>query len=38
MEMSVLVTSISLVGAPLKMLRILVMARYYSSFSKSGSY
>jgi hypothetical protein len=38
MEVPVLVTSIFLAGARVKMLRILVMARYYSSYSKSGCY
>jgi hypothetical protein len=36
MEMPVLVTSIFLAGARVKMLLILVMARYYSVYSKSG--
>jgi hypothetical protein len=38
MEMPVLVTSIFLAGARVKMLRILVMAPYYYSYSESGCY
>lgn len=38
MEMPVLVTSIFLAGARVKMFPILVMARYYSAYSKSGCY
>ena len=39
MEMPLLVTSIFLAGARVKMLRILVvMAPYYSSYSESGCY
>jgi hypothetical protein len=38
MEMPVPVTSIFLAGARVKMLRVLVMAPYYFSYSESGCY